>query len=113
MSTIGLIVLCVIVLRVIANGGSWFDVLNGQASYSNWWNDLKFTIFGYVLLIGGVLGAILLFSNYGATLQAQTAYAPAPTPIAHATHKGQAHTSVKKHPSHALTAVHHAQGGKR
>jgi hypothetical protein len=39
---IELIVAVVILAKVINKGGDWFDFLDGEARYENWWSNFEF-----------------------------------------------------------------------
>jgi hypothetical protein len=59
MGYIDLIVFVIIALKVVADAGDWFDILQGQASHENWLANRQFD-FVFGLLFVGVLGLTAL-----------------------------------------------------
>jgi hypothetical protein len=54
---IGLIVATVILLKVIGRGGGWFEFLDSEARYENWWTNFEFNavFIGICLFVLGLL----------------------------------------------------------
>lgn len=59
--TIALVVLTVIILRTVAAGGDWSDVMVGEARYNNWCNNFDFNLM-FICLGFLVIGAIGYFA---------------------------------------------------
>jgi hypothetical protein len=89
---IGLIVVVIIALRVIARGGGFFDFLDSDARYQNWWTNFEFNaLFGVLCLVifGGVVWVLVQ------ALKPETNRSPSYQPPAVITRNAKVH-----HPPH-------------
>lgn len=66
MEWIGLIALIVILWKTLEKGGDWFDFLQTNARYENWWINFKFNAIFVILCIAVIgLGVWIWFQAVG------------------------------------------------
>lgn len=91
MELVGLITIMVIVLATVARGGNWFDFLNSDARYENWWINFEFKAFFLFLclLVCGVAAWIFIqvFRPQPSTISSyQSKIVTSPLPKIHKNH---------------------------
>jgi hypothetical protein len=76
---IGLIALVVILLKTLERGGNWFDFMDSDARYGNWWINFEFNAIFVVLCLAVFGGAawILFYAmkpetTFGPSFQSKT-----------------------------------------
>jgi hypothetical protein len=99
MDWIGIIAFIIILIAVIARGGDWFDVLDGNARYQNFWNVFDFNMMFVILCVlvfGGAALFLLLAVKNTATEQTMSQSVPSThesrKPPSHVSHKTVVHS---------------------
>ena len=99
---IGVIVFIIIVLGTIRRGGDWFDTVQSNARYENWWTNFEFNAFfvALCLVIFGVLAWVLLESTKPEATYTPTKACKSSTVTTRVAHAHQAATRSGR--AHAL-----------